>query len=209
MEEVRKSSKKKSTRTKKSRVESKRVEEKDELMEDVKKKSTRGRKRKKVEKKDKKKSIFNLDNLLKLVFFILLILVIVLGVMVYKKDNEMSGKVTANIVIPVFEEGSSSSVTINADNLSSDYIIKVTNYRGDSINSSELKYSVNVLNSTSSSIQVFKNKSQDNLMVDNKNTIIEGESLKKDTKENVYYYIRINDYSKVKKDEKIVVRIDS
>ena len=209
MEEVKKSSKKKSTRTKKSRVESKKVEEKDELMEDVKKKSTRDRKRKKVEKKDKKKSIFNLDNLLKLVFFILLILVIVLGVMVYKKDNEMSGKVTANIVIPVFEEGSSSSVTINADNLSSDYIIKVTNYRGDSINSSELKYSINVLNSTSSSIQVLKNKSQDNLMVDNKNTIIEGETLKKDTKENVYYYIRINDYSKVKKDEKIVVRIDS
>lgn len=208
MEEVRKSSKKKSTRTKKSRVESKRVEEKDTLKEDVKKKSTRGRKRKKVEKKEKR-SIFNLDNLLKLVFFILLILVIVLGVMVYKKDNEMSGKVTANIVIPVFEEGSSSSVTINADNLSSDYIIKVTNYRGDSINSSELKYSVNVLNSTSSSIQVLKNKSQDNLMVDNKNTIIEGETLKKDTKENVYYYIRINDYSKVKKDEKIVVRIDS
>lgn len=180
----------------------------EEVRKSSKKKSTRGRKRKKVEKKEKR-SIFNLDNLLKLVFFILLILVIVLGVMVYKKDNEMSGKVTANIVIPVFEEGSSSSVTINADNLSSDYIIKVTNYRGDSINSSELKYSVNVLNSTSSSIQVLKNNSHDNLMVDNKNTIIEGESLKKDTKENVYYYIRINDYSKVKKDEKIVVRIDS
>lgn len=208
MEEVKKSSKKKSTRTKKSRVESKKIEEKDTLKEDVKKKSTRARKRKRVEKKEKR-NIFNLDNLLKLVFFLLLILVIVLGVMVYKKDNEMSGKVTANIVIPVFEEGSSSSVTINADNLSSDYIIKVTNYRGDSINSSELKYSVNVLNSTSSSIQVLKNKSQDNLMVDNKNTIIEGETLKKNTKENVYYYIRINDYSKVKKDEKIVVRIDS
>ena len=93
--------------------------------------------------------------------------------------------------------------------MSSDYIIKVTNYRSDSINKTKLNYSVNVLNGTSSSIKVLKNNSKDNLMVDNKNTIIENESLRKDIKENVYYYIRISDYSKVKKDEKIVVRIDS
>lgn len=129
--------------------------------------------------------------------------------MVVKKNNESGNNVQANIVIPVFEKDSSSSVTINADNLSSDYIIKVTNYRSDSVNSTKLNYSVNVLNGTSSSIKVLKNNSKDNLMVDNKNTIIEGESLKKNTKENVYYYIRIDDFSKVKKDEKIVVRIDS
>lgn len=207
MEEVKKSSRKTTNRkgSKRSRTDSKKVEDKE-----VKKKASRSRKNKKVEKKDnKKKNLFSLDNLLKLIFFVLLIVVIVLGVMVVKKDNESGSKVQANIVIPVFDKGSSSSVTINADNLSSDYIIKVTNYRSDSINKTKLNYSVNVLNGTSSSIKVLKNNSKDNLMVDNKNTIIENESLRKDIKENVYYYIRISDYSKVKKDEKIVVRIDS
>lgn len=207
MEEVKKSSRKTTNRkgSKRSRTDSKKVEDKE-----VKKKVSRSRRNKKVEKKDnKKKNLFSVDNLLKLIFFVLLIVVIVLGVMVVKKDNESGSKVQANIVIPVFEKGSSSSVTINADNLSSDYIIKVTNYRSDSINKTKLNYSVNVLNGTSSSIKVLKNNSKDNLMVDNKNTIIENESLRKDIKENVYYYIRISDYSKVKKDEKIVVRIDS
>lgn len=207
MEEVKKSSRKITNRkgSKRSRTDSKKVED-----DEVKKKVSRSRRNKKVEKKDnKKKNLFTLDNLLKLIFFVLLIVVIVLGVMVVKKDNESGSKVQANIVIPVFEKGSSSSVTINADNLSSDYIIKVTNYRSDSINKTKLNYSVNVLNGTSSSIKVLKNNSKDNLMVDNKNTIIENESLRKDIKENVYYYIRISDYSKVKKDEKIVVRIDS
>ena len=207
MEEVKKSSRKNTNRKgiKMSRTDSKKVEDKE-----VKKKSSNGRRNKKVEKKDnKKKNLFSVDNLLKLIFFVLLIVVIVLGVMVVKKNNESGSKVQANIVIPVFEKGSSSSVTINADNLSSDYIIKVTNYRSDSINKTKLNYSVNVLNGTSSSIKVLKNNSKDNLMVDNKNTIIENESLRKDIKENVYYYIRISDYSKVKKDEKIVVRIDS
>lgn len=207
MEEVKKSSRKITNRkgSKRSRTDSKKVED-----DEVKKKVSNGRRNKKVEKKDnKKKNLFTLDNLLKLIFFVLLIVVIVLGVMVVKKDNESGSKVQANIVIPVFEKGSSSSVTINADNLSSDYIIKVTNYRSDSINKTKLNYSVNVLNGTSSSIKVLKNNSKDNLMVDNKNTIIENESLRKDIKENVYYYIRISDYSKVKKDEKIVVRIDS
>lgn len=207
MEEVKKSSRKTTNRkgSKRSRTDSKKVEDKE-----VKKKVSRSIRNKKVEKKDnKKKNLFTLDNLLKLIFFVLLIVVIVLGVMVVKKNNESGSKVQANIVIPVFEKGFSSSVTINADNLSSDYIIKVTNYRSDSINKTKLNYSVNVLNGTSSSIKVLKNNSKDNLMVDNKNTIIENESLRKDIKENVYYYIRISDYSKVKKDEKIVVRIDS
>ena len=207
MEEVKKSSRKTINRkgSKRSRTDSKKVED-----DEVKKKVSRSRRNKKEEKKDnKKKNLFTLDILLKLIFFVLLIVVIVLGVMVVKKNNESGSKVQANIVIPVFEKGSSSSVTINADNLSSDYIIKVTNYRSDSINKTKLNYSVNVLNGTSSSIKVLKNNSKDNLMVDNKNTIIENESLRKDIKENVYYYIRISDYSKVKKDEKIVVRIDS
>jgi len=207
MEEVKKSSRKTTNRkgSKRIRTDSKKVED-----EVVKKKVSRSRRNKKVEKEENKnKNLFSVDNLLKLIFFVLLIVVIVLGVMVVKKDNESGSKVQANIVIPVFEKGSSSSVTINADNLSSDYIIKVTNYRSDSINKTKLNYSVNVLNGTSSSIKVLKNNSKDNLMVDNKNTIIENESLRKDIKENVYYYIRISDYSKVKKDEKIVVRIDS
>lgn len=174
------------------------------------KKITSKTSRKRTIKKEEKKESNKVNILLQAIFFILLIVVVVLGILVVKKDNENKNKVVANIVVPVFEKENQSSITINADALTSDYIVKVTNYKSiDNINKEEFTYDVSIQNNTSANVIVKKGKDGKNLMKDSKSTIISGEKLKKSVKENVYYYISVDDINKVKSKEKILFKIVS
>ena len=153
------------------------------------KKITSKTSRKRTIKKEEKKESNKVNILLQAIFFILLIVVVVIGILVVKKDNENKNKVVANIVVPVFEKDNQSSITINADALTSDYIVKVTNYKSiDNVNKEEFTYDVSIQNNTSANVIVKKGKDGKNLMKDSKSTIISGEKLKKSVKENVYYY---------------------
>ena len=164
-------------------------------------------KKENIKKENIKKESNKVNILLQAIFFILLIVVVVLGILVVKKDNENKNKVVANIVVPVFEKDNQSSITINADALTSDYIVKVTNYKSiDNVNKEEFTYDVSIQNNTSANVIVKKGK---NLMKDSKSTIISGEKLKKSVKENVYYYISVDDINKVKSKEKILFKIVS
>ena len=161
-----------------------------------------------IKKENIKKESNKVNILLQAIFFILLIVVVVLGILVVKKDNENKNKVVANIVVPVFEKDNQSSITINADALTSDYIVKVTNYKSiDNVNKEEFTYDVSIQNNTSANVIVKKGKDGNNLMKDSKSTIISGEKLKKSVKENVYYYISVDDINKVKSKEKILFKI--
>ena len=161
-----------------------------------------------IKKENIKKESDKVNILLQAIFFILLIVVVVLGILVVKKDNENKNKVVANIVVPVFEKDNQSSITINADALTSDYIVKVTNYKSiDNVNKEEFTYDVSIQNNTSANVIVKKGKDGKNLMKDSKSTIISGEKLKKSVKENVYYYISVDDINKVKSKEKILFKI--
>lgn len=163
-----------------------------------------------VKKENTKKESNKVNILLQAIFFILLIVVVVLGILVVKKDNENKNKVVANIVVPVFEKDNQSSITINAETLTSDYIVKVTNYKSiDNINKEEFTYDVSVQNDTSANVIIKKGKNGKNLMKDSKSTIISGEKLKKSVKEDVYYYISVDDINKVKSKEKILFKIVS
>ena len=175
------------------------------------KKITSKTSRKRTIKKENIKKESNKANiLLQAIFFILLIVVVVLGILVVKKDNESKNKVVANIVVPVFEKDNQSSITINAEALTSDYIVKVTNYKSiDNVNKEEFTYNVSIQNNTSANVIVKKGKNGKNLMKDSKGTIISGEKLKKSVKENVYYYISVDDINKVKSKEKILFKIVS
>ena len=173
-------------------------------------KTTRKRtiKKENIKKENIKKESNKVNILLQAIFFILLIVVVVLGILVVKKDNENKNKVVANIVVPVFEKDNQSSITINADALTSDYIVKVTNYKSiDNVNKEEFTYDVSIQNNTSANVIVKKGKNGKNLMKDSKSTIISGEKLKKSVKENVYYYISVDDINKVKSKEKILFKI--
>ena len=167
-------------------------------------------KKENIKKENIKKESNKVNILLQAIFFILLIVVVVLGILVVKKDNENKNKVVANIVVPVFEKDNQSSITINADALTSDYIVKVTNYKSiDNVNKEEFKYDVSIQNNTSANVIVKKGKNGKNLMKDSKSTIISGEKLKKSVKENVYYYISVDNINKVKSKEKILFKIVS
>ena len=161
-----------------------------------------------IKKENIKKESNKVNILLQAIFFILLLVVVVLGILVVKKNNENKNKVVANIVVPVFEKDNQSSITINADALTSDYIVKVTNYKSiDNVNKEEFTYDVSIQNNTSANVIVKKGKNGKNLMKDSKSTIISGEKLKKSVKENVYYYISVDDINKVKSKEKILFKI--
>lgn len=163
-----------------------------------------------IKKENIKKESNKVNILLQAIFFILLIVVVVLGILVVKKDNENKNKVVANIVVPVFEKDNQSSITINADALTSDYIVKVTNYKSiDNVNKEEFTYDVSIQNNTSANVIVKKGKNGKNLMKDSKSAIISGEKLKKSVKENIYYYISVDDINKVKSKEKILFKIVS
>ena len=165
-------------------------------------------KKENIKKENIKKESNKVNILLQAIFFILLIVVVVLGILVVKKDNENKNKVVANIVVPVFEKDNQSSITINADALTSDYIVKVTNYKSiDNVNKEEFTYDVSIQNNTSANVIVKKGKNGKNLMKDSKSTIISGEKLKKSVKENVYYYISVDNINKVKSKEKILFKI--
>lgn len=165
-------------------------------------------KKENIKKENIKKESNKVNILLQAIFFILLLVVVVLGILVVKKDNENKNKVVANIVVPVFEKDNQSSITINADALTSDYIVKVTNYKSiDNVNKEEFTYDVSIQNNTSANVIVKKGKDGKNLMKDSKSTIISGEKLKKSVKENVYYYISVDDINKVKSKEKILFKI--
>ena len=165
-------------------------------------------KKENIKKENIKKESNKVNILLQAIFFILLIVVVVLGILVVKKDNENKNKVVANIVVPVFEKDNQSSITINADALTSDYIVKVTNYKSiDNVNKEEFTYDVSIQNNTSANVIVKKGKDGKNLMKDSKSTIISGEKLKKSVKENVYYYISVDDINEVKSKEKILFKI--
>ena len=167
-------------------------------------------KKENIKKENIKKESNKVNILLQAIFFILLIVVVVLGILVLKKDNENKNKVVANIVVPVFEKDNQSSITINADALTSDYIVKVTNYKSiDNVNKEEFTYDVSIQNNTSANVIVKKGKNGKNLMKDSKSTIISGEKLKKSVKENVYYYISVDNINKVKSKEKILFKIVS
>ena len=165
-------------------------------------------KKENIKKENIKKESNKVNILLQAIFFILLLVVVVLGILVVKKNNENKNKVVANIVVPVFEKDNQSSITINADALTSDYIVKVTNYKSiDNVNKEEFTYDVSIQNNTSANVIVKKGKDGKNLMNDSKSTIISGEKLKKTVKENVYYYISVDDINKIKSKEKILFKI--
>ena len=167
-------------------------------------------KKENIKKENIKKESNKVNILLQAIFFILLLVVVVLGTLVVKKNKENKNKVVANIVVPVFEKDNQSSITINADALTSDYIVKVTNYKSiDNVNKEEFTYDVSIQNNTSANVIVKKGKNGKNLMKDSKSTIISGEKLKKSVKENVYYYISVDNINKVKSKEKILFKIVS
>ena len=163
-------------------------------------------------KKKKKKTAQDLLNSVKTlttVFILLLVLVIFLFILCIIKYKESKENEFANMVIPIYEVNTDYEFSINAKVLSEidKYTFKIVNYKKNKINDEELSYKIEIKNNTNSIIKVTKNDSKKDLMKDQKETIIDENTLKKDTKDNIYYHIKTTKYNDLTKDDLIYIKI--
>ena len=200
---------------KKKKVVEKKVVEKKAIPKNAEKKSNENRLKKKVAEKnenlfEKLKKFVSSYSFLYGLFGILVVLVIFLSVKVVIVKSEAK-KNSSNIVFPILEENSHSSMNINLKELEKarEYVIKVTNYRGNTINQEEIPYSVTIRNKTKAKIEVLKDSDENNLMVDQEATVIEGVSLGSNHKEESVYRIRVLDSKGISKEDIISVEIAS
>ncbi len=160
--------------------------------------------------KKKHKKFLNSYNILLIVFILLIILVLFLSFLIYRKKKENEGKIVANILIPLVIKEKDRNLSLNAIELvnKDDYILKITNYRGDNINSEEMPYNITITNNSKLKVFVRKDSSKDNLMIDQKATTITDLNLKAKKKQEDYYFIKITGKN-AKKDDKINITVTS
>ena len=212
MEEKKTSSKKKNT-TSRTTTKKSTTTNKSNVKREVKKPSEE--KKNKIEIKDKQekglKDKISSLLVLKIIFVLLAVLVIVLGIIVYQRSNDENYSVKANIVIPVVTAGDEFDFSINAAALaqSNTYVFKVTNFKDKTINSIEMPYQVTIENGTDSVIKVTKNGESKDLMLDQKNTVINGEPLGKDKKDYVYYTVKMTSHGNIGSQDIISIKISS
>ena len=165
---------------------------------------------KKDNKKTKRKKIsfINKDNYLYYLFFILLIVVIVLCFLVYKARDKYQ-KTKGNMVVHVGEKHDSSFLSLNVRELSKEkmYSLKITNYTLNKINKDKVDYSVTIENNSKARLKVWKDMDLNNLMIDQKSTVIRDVGFGNTKKEYHIYHFKILDKNKVKKNDKINIKI--
>lgn len=172
----------------------------------IKKTTTKGKKDKKQENK------FDSLIILKIAFYLLVILVIVLAIVVIKKKQETKNDLKANIVIPIVDKEDEAPFSINLRALNAskkEYIFKIVNYSGNKINSEDLKFVIDVQNTTDTKIEMTKYDSKDNLLVDQEEQTIEGTKVPKDEKEDIYYVVKITKAGTLGKDDYVNIKVRS
>ena len=180
-----------------------------------KKKETKkvNKKEKEVKKtKETKKKVTKTDDsliVLKAIFCILVVLVVFLGIVAIVKKKEHDNRISANIYVPIVnkEDESAFSVNLRALNQSSEYIIRISNYNSKYVNKKDLKYTIDVQNTTDSKIKLTEYGSNKNLLSDGEQSIIEGGKVAKDKKKDVYYVIKMDTPGTLGKDDYINVKI--
>jgi len=162
-------------------------------------------KNKKTEKKDKSLLI------LKIVFVALVILVIFLFGQLLSKKKELDNQIKSNIIIAVVkkDERMPFSIALADVKEGQDYIIKVTNYRGDNINDYEANYSIDISNTTDSKISFYEYDGDKDLIQEQNSTLIENLKLPKNKKKDVYYKVHFDKLKNVGKKDVINIAINS
>ena len=155
--------------------------------------------KKKGQEKKSWKEIVTSVTFLKVVFFLLVILVIILGILLYQKDKKEKAAFDSNITIPLYQLDPSFTFGVDVLALSKekskDYVIKVTNYKQDYISEEEISYQVLIENLTSAEITLTKDDSKDNLIQEQKKTLLEEVMPSSGEKEETYYHIHLSSLS--------------
>ena len=142
-------------------------------------------------------------------FAALFIIVIMLALMVFTHKDDEQG-VRSNIVFSIVDKETQSYLDMDLETLvGKEYMLKVTNYRGNRLNTSGAHYTISITNNTNVEIEVLKNNEGENLITDMNYTVIEGEEFSKTEKEEVIYYFRVKNADKIKAGDKIRIEVAS
>ena len=142
-------------------------------------------------------------------FGILLVIVIILACFVFLKGNDNNSH-KSNIVFSILEKNTKNSIHLDLEGLEGkEYILKVTNFRDDKLNKEGAEYTITITNETDVEIEVLKNNEGENLMTNQKQTVIKGEKLSTTEKDTVLYYIRITNSEGLIKGDQISIEVDS
>ena len=168
-------------------------------------------KKKSNKKKKIKKNIDKVDIIMLGVIVLLGLVILISGVKLIKSVTSNSKEVKANIVIPVLEKDTGSTIilSMNEFNDNSKYIFKVNNYRNKNVNKEEINYTVYVNNEDETDIIINKNDSDVNLAQEGKTFKIENNKLKSNKKQTDIYTVKINSKKNIKKDSKVRISIES
>ena len=162
-------------------------------------------------KKKIKKNIDKVDIIMLGVIVLLGLVILISGVKLIKSVTSNPKEVKANIVIPVLEKDTGSTIilSMNEFNDNSKYIFKVNNYRNKNVNKEEINYTVYVNNEDETDIIINKNDSDVNLAQEGKTFKIENNKLKSNKKQTDIYTVKINSKKNIKKDSKVRISIES
>ena len=162
-------------------------------------------------KVEKKKKIFTKDNLLLAIFIFLVFLVVFLGVKVAQKYNKEKDIIKANITIPLMKKDDKAVVEIDLNELSKqdEYVFKITNYRNEELITENIPYKITVLNETDTTIELKRDKINNNLITNQKETVIDSLRLYKDKKEEIYFHVRILKKGNIKPKEVVKIIVES
>ena len=166
---------------------------------------------KKSEKKLDYKKVVTTEKFLLGIFVLLAVFVCILGCFVIKEMNSNRVIDKTNVVLPIVEENTNNTLEIDAYGLTKErfYVIKVTNYHDKDINKDDFEYSIDIENDTKATIKVTKNEDESNLIKNNKKTVITGQKLGKDKKQEDYYYVSIVHDGGVVKDDLIKITFNT
>ena len=142
------------------------------------------------------------------VFGVLLVAVIILSILVYKeKHNVKTPK--ADFVYPVIYKGTQNSMKIDLPELykKGKYTILITNTHNKKTNKEALDYNIVLKNKSDIDVKVVKAGTDDNLMVDQDSTRIEGQTLSGGKEQEDKYVITID--KKPKSGDELLIEINS
>ena len=165
---------------------------------------------KKKEKQKEKKNIDILDVVMIGIIILLGFYIVYLGFQLKNKTSKPEEK-KANIVFPVTEKGTSSGITLSMNEFKkgSEYVFKVTNYRQNIIAKEKIQYLITVSNEDLTDISIYKEGSDKDLAKNENEFLIENNYLKAEKEQTDIYKVKLNSKKNLKKDSKVIIKVDS
>ena len=162
-------------------------------------------------KKTTKKTIQKQDKALIITFVGLIVLVIALAIVALNMKT-ITDREKANIVIPILEENSENVISIELNDMVKEdvkeYIFVVSNFKDKEILKKSIEYDVDVTPTENTTVKVYKNSSNDNLLTED-DLLIENNKFKAKKKTEDTYKVVITAKEKPTETEKITLKINS